>query len=437
MPTFYEPNPATGVVVAIPDANPAPAVSGGNNKVVALGDSIVANALVTASGATHKSWSNYGFLAWARRYLGQRVNLPAANVLAVGGVDIASVYANQLPAALSSGANIAIVMCGHNSITITNEPLANMIAEITAIYTALIKAGIFVVAIPVRVVGTSAAYNAAQLQKFASFNSYITKFCAANSGIMLLDINPTYLDFSTGLGQSSLMLDDIHDNQLGAMTFGWLVASTLAPLTTPRDDRFMHVGDVYDATNNVTGNLLPNGLLAGSAANALNGATGSLPTTWYGERQNNSGTLTLAFSKVSDATLTNLTRSRMTIGGTADLNQALLLQEASGWAVGDTITGLCDVSWNITSGSVLGIGLRVVCEDAGYTPIDETWDGYYPGSGGSMPTGTDHPVVLRTDPLVIPANTAHVYIQGVVQSGASGAIAATVDWGRISLRKVV
>jgi lysophospholipase L1-like esterase len=412
-------------------------------KIIVLGDSISALA-IDPDSPHHGSWSNHGYVAWLRRYLKQSVNLPFSNLLAVSGVHVSSVVANQLPAAIASGADIAIVHCGINSITSTTPPpesLSTIIAGLTMIYQSLLNAGMFVIAIPIMATAAPNALSGANLQKFCSVNSFIASFCANTSGMLMIDVNPTYLDFSTGQAQSNYLLDGIHDVQLGAMTMARLLANTISPLIPTTDDLFMHVGDVFNLTNNITGNLIANGLLqtgtGGPVGTLANGATGTVPDQWTGYRGSATSATTLAFSLVADPSLTNLNRTRMTIGGTADGVRLILQQSlsAANWVVGDTLTAEAACTWNIATGGMTSIGLHIVCFDSSSTFLDETFDGDPNNLWHDMPVGMGT-VVYRTDPLKIPANTAQINVDVTLQVPATGAVAATVDWSRFSVRKV-
>jgi lysophospholipase L1-like esterase len=413
-------------------------------KIIVLGDSISAFA-IEADGAFHPSWSNHGYVAWLRRYLKQSVNLPMANVLAVAGVNVSSVVANQLPAAIASGADIAVVLCGINSIIGTPpESLSTITAGLTMIYQSLLNAGMFVIAIPIRATGSSGfpgqGLSGNNLLLFSAVNRFIANFCANTSGMLMVDVNPSYLDFSSGWMQPQYTLDGVHDTQQGAMLMGQLLANTISPLIPTTDDAFMHRGDLFNATNNVTGNLITNGLLEVTTGGTLaNGATGTVPDQWTGFRSSATSTTTLAFSQVADPSLTNLNRTRMTVGGTAD-GVKLFLQSslnAANWAVGDTLTAEAACTWNVTMGGMTSIGLQIVCFDSSFqTVLDETFDGITDNLWRDMPVGTGT-VVYRTDPLKIPASTAHINIAAILLVPATGPVAATVDWSRISVRKVV
>jgi hypothetical protein len=309
------------------------------------------------------------------------------------------------------------------------------------IYQSLLNAGMFVIAIPIRATTDPNALSGADLQKFCAVNSFIASFCANASGMLLIDVNPTYLDFSTGKAQSKYLLDGIHDIQLGAMTMAQLLANAISPLIPTTDDLFMHVNDLFDLTNNVTGNLIANGLLqtgtGGPVGTLANGATGTVPDQWTGYRGSATSATTLAFSLVADPSLTNLNRTRMTIGGTADGVRLILQQSLStaNWVVGDTLSAETACTWNIATGGMTSIGLHLVYFDSSSNVLDETFDGDPNNLWHDMPVGMGT-VVYRTDPLKIPPNTAQINVDVTLQVPATGAVAATVDWSRFSVRKV-
>ena len=110
--------------------------------------------------------------------------------------------------------------------------------------------------------------------------------------------------------QSQFFRDGIHDNVLSAKINGKRLADQLAPFLPLVERGFVGVGDVYDATLNPSGNILTNGLMAGSTGTLSNGATGVAPTGWTAQRSAPASTASLAVSKEVDPVYSTLERKR-------------------------------------------------------------------------------------------------------------------------------
>jgi hypothetical protein len=254
-------------------------------------------------------------------------------------------------------------------------------------------------------------------------------------------VNPSFINWSTGDALPYLVqADGIHDTPQGAFLFGSGLAAIVNGLAPARDDRFVLLGDTYDATYNTTGNLLRAvnngtvesfGLMAGSGGTLLNGATGSVPTGWFGDAKG----LPVSFAQTSYDGHTNLTKSSMILNGTvssAGLAAELFsLTFREWWSAGDTIIGEVEADWSIAAG-INSIGLTVDAQDSSGNSLLQVLDGFDSGFG-TWPTGPGI-AVFRTNPLVIPAGAAFVNLHCCVYP-AAGTVNAVVNWARASLRK--
>lgn len=423
----------TGTALAGPDGSIyrlSPGSSAGR-RVAIFGDSITVGAF---SVDRWLNWGGYG--TWLRRYLGHRIDLPSSRVFGAGGATIAQLRDTYLPLALASDCDIVIVHAGLNSLGVD---VPTMIEQMQSIYTAFLKKGIAVVAIPIRVCGVSQPVEGDALKRMLRFNRWITEFANANRGVVVCDVNPLYLDFATGNAKSGMLRDDVHDSVLGAMTMGRAVADTLAALLPPSDQSFMHLGDVWDATINPTGNLLTNGLMSGTTGTEQNGATGNTPTGWT-SAISGSTTVTMAMSEEADATYTNLKHSRMTIGGTADSKLVNLLQSRTlvdfNLSPLDYVEMCAEVDYDFDTNNFNSIYCAAVVYNSVPTIISTAYDGYYESAHGNMPIGTGS-LVLKSPVFQLPATASIVTFSFGVYPGSSGTLTGTVDWKRAYVRKVI
>jgi hypothetical protein len=413
----------------------APVISA-RSRGALMGDSITADAF--SSNATTANWTEWGFGAWLRRFLLGRIDLPGSRVFATGGYTIAQVRDVWLPQCLAAAPDWVVVHVGKNSLG--SDTPANLAAQLKTIYDSLRLAGIFVVAIPIRCCNSPNSFTGVPLLQQGYLNNWIKNYWRTYSGGVFIDINYNYLDFSTGNAQAIYLRDGIHDNVTSAILMGQTLANVINGLVPAMDDRFSLLGDVYDATNNLSGNLLTNGLMAGSGGTILNGATGTPPTSWRGYRSASGGTSTAAFSVTSYPSVSNLQKATMTLGGTADGRLCLLDQQFhnTNFAAGDTIVFEVEVDWNISTANIYGIFAALNFQNVSFTLLASSYDGFYQVNSayGVYPTGTGS-VVLRTDPFVAPAATYYLDPQvGVVLANDASAVNAVVNVARASLRKV-
>ena len=402
-------------------------------RVAAIGDSIAADAL-GSNTATSISWTNWGFLAWMRRFLNQRMDFPIANILAVPGTTVAQAVSQAQAVVALGNVDICIINTGTNSLGA--ETTVAMQAEYAQIINMLRQAGIFVIVCAISAHNGGLAITGASLRQQSFINKWLANFCRLNPGTYYFDVNPYIIDFATGNAGSAYLRDGIHLSQAGAIVWGQQLANVINGLVPANQDRFTLLGDVYDATNNPAGNLLANGLLAGSGGTTGNGGSGVVPTSWWGGRSGGSGTVTAVYSAVSDTNYTNLYKLRMTLGGVADTNSGYIFQQpaAPPPSPGSYIWGACDVVPNITTANVVAIYLRIDCQNVSYASLAATIDGTLSAVNGDLPVGFTTPFSLRTEPLLVPAGTVYVDYQLFVSTDTSGALTAAVDFERCEMR---
>ncbi|WP_158671925.1 SGNH/GDSL hydrolase family protein [Bradyrhizobium guangdongense] len=407
-----------------------PRAISGLRKAGAIGDSLTADAV-------GNGWTNWGWLAWARRYLNDRLDISTANVFAVGGATVSDVRTLQLPQALAANLDICFVMCGQNSLDGDPASTAAIWADLQAIYDELLQHGAFVPAILMRVHGSAAPQSADVVFQASALNRLIIEYARSRSSMLVIDLNPLYLDFATGQAISDFLRDGIHDNQPSAKAGGRVIADGVSAAIPAFDDRFSVLGDTYDAVKNPRGNLLANGLLSGTGGGVANGASGTVAASWSLQRNANSGA-SAAGSKQAVAGYTNLEAQRITIGGTSDGTGLVLASEdlITNVSEGDVLQAEMQASWNLSTADIIGIGLNLVYYNAGFGIVTQTWDGYFSPSNGALPSGSDS-VIFKTEPLAVPSGVSHIFLAGAVQAPASGSPSGTIDFSRASVRKVI
>lgn len=407
--------------------------------ICAIGDSITADAYSSSGGSS--IWTPWGYLTWLRRYLGGRASISGSNVFAVPGKTLAQVRADQLPLALAAKTDICIVHAGINSLDGLPATTAQMIIDYTAIMDGLLANGTSVFLIPImwKSATASPAFGADLQKQCGSINKFLLDYARSHRGVVISNVNPSMLDFSTGYAQDIYLRDGLHHNQMGAMVAGKVHADRLKPLLIDSDSLFASLGDVYDPAKNPAGNLLANGILAGTSGSKVNGATGNVPTSWRLFRSASGGTVTLAGSKSANSVYPTLEDAIMTIGGTADGVTCILDQEVAdaNISVGDVVYAECEVDFAFTTGTFGAIGLMVSAKDSGFASLASADDGNMNSSNGRLPEGASGVVTLRTPLMTVPPGYAYRSVALQVLTPPSGACAATVKVRRMSLRKAL
>lgn len=413
-----------------------------------MGASFEANALNTSLPSP--CWTTGGWAAWLRRYAKGAIDLPASRVFATGGYTSTQIINTWLgPCVAAKPAWCFVDALNNDLLARSGVTNAAMIDNMTTIITALMNAGIYVILVPCRMLGPGRPWTNPELWQVAYVNQWMKKFCENNTGATYWDVNPLCIDFGPqqgqyGVTQANLLLtDSIHDNAQGAQLRGLSAWNLIKPMFPARDDRFMLIGDTYDATYNPTGNLLSNGILAGTSG-SLSGATGQAADNWsvYIASQ----TVSAAASKTAYSGCLHLDKQTIRLQGTADASICTISQylpaTSSGWSAGDQLVAEVEVDWNISSGSVIGVFAMIVQQVGGTLVWDGCATNYGDLSAGGAFSGESagQSIVLRTEPLTIPADVTEIVLQLGVQVGptVSGGppVDVTVNWARASLRKV-
>lgn len=408
----------------------------------AMGASWEANAINPAD-----NWTTGGWVAWLRRYSRGAVDIPASRVFATAFKRSDEIIALHLDSLLAAKPAWCFVDLSANDILQGISP-SILISNTKTVISALQNEGIYPILMPTRALGAGYINGnhdpSSAVENFDNPISVYTSWCKAfvesNNGVGYFDVNPDFIDFSTGRARTGLLVtDNVHDTTSGAQIRGLAAWNYLKGLLPPRDTRFTLVKDTFDAIANPAGNLLSNGLLAGETLppNPPEATSGDgLALGWSLGSYGGSG-VTFTPSKQTYAGYAGLEKQRLTYSGIGSGNgptgmTGFIYQkiEASKWSEGDVVWAEVEMDYDITQGSVTGIFLSVQQNAGGTIGRDgdpTAYGDWLPGSGS---------LVLRTDPFAIPSPSTELYFTLSVRPG-TGAVAGTVDIARASLRKLV
>ncbi len=422
-----------------------------NTLCAVIGDSISAMAVSTSSTETIKK--GWGYVTWAEVLAAGRIRVPVDYNVAVPGDTVAQMLANQLPQilALDPRPGWCIVMGGTNSVN-ASVPAAEIHADLSAIWQALIDAGIRVVAVPPPPFGSGIAvpYPYAQSQ-ILDLMQWIRLqkdtpglFVTADyMGDLIDPVDPN----STPQAGTDYNDDLTHPANQGAFYIGRKVAEVFNANLAPASLVVQTNRDLFDFVHAPSGNLIANGLLGGAGGTMVgsNWASGSAaPDEWT----------------VTDATGISLAQlvstleirpdgrpwRRFDIPETSYQNssnpQIVLGRQvisASYLSSGNEIEAVCEFDVSAGALGLAGIGLfaAVVVDGVPYVVGDNVSVG--PTAIFALPP-VAHSGILRTPRLTIPAGTisaASVYATvQIANSSTTKPVKLTARIGGISLRKV-
>lgn len=348
---------------------------------------------------------------------------------------------------INAGVDVIVDESGTNDLVAANMTPAACAAARAANWDKALAKGIpvIVVLIPPRwgltkagaATSDSAAYSAAFQASIVAANNLIIKEAKARRGVYVADCysKATLATDTKGSVKNGFTTDGLHP----AGGLGYEMAEPVARILNvlvPDDRVGMNVGAgaYYDATNNVTGNLLNTGTgtfvgTTGTAGTGVTAGTG-IATNWTAQRSVGSALVATA-NKVA-ATDGGADWQEFVVSGAADANYEQLFfyptaPSASRFSPGDALQ--MQVEWELVGAGCSGIIMD--CLLTGGTPAS-----IEAGQMANVVQGIRHNGVLRTEPVVMgPTSITAVQPRLFVRSQAGATF--TIRFRNMSLNKVV
>lgn len=401
---MYAPQP--GVAALAPGAT-----------LACLGDSI------TAANGGGLNKNALGFASWACLLSRQRaVHTPALN-FGVSGENSAQILA-RVGQVIAARPAICVVLEGTNDTALSYE---QTIANMSATYSALLNAGIIVVAIPItpRSTGTSA-----QRLKMNRVNDWIRRRRLGTRNLHVLDLTEILGDQAWS-PLANYTYDGLHPQHLGAYYMGKALAGLITSIIPVAPAQAVNSLDVYDATDNPTGNLLPNGIISGTGG-SVGTFSGQMATSFFTNSVNLYGSaVALSKSTMADGKAAQRIQWSGAYTGGTPAFQISSNATVGNISIGDTVELSCEIE--VAAGAACNVSLTLyagwsggsasakdLLPSANYAPPGEAWSG-----------------VLKTPPIPIAnaltALSANVQFNGV---GTSGTAAHDVKIGPMRMNKV-
>lgn len=209
----------------------------GASTVVVLGNSITANN--TYSGATYEATGQRGYMTWANILLGNK-RLDVLNNAGVSGENSTQILARLSTDVLAYSPSWCVVEGPTNDQPSFFTETAT-IANLTAIYTKLLNAGIRVVAMSIIPLGSDHPSWSQQLvSRHRRINQWIADYCAVTPGMVFVDawvavVDPTQTDADPVSGYYWDSAPAIHPSAKGAYAMGAAIKAALDPLIPARN----------------------------------------------------------------------------------------------------------------------------------------------------------------------------------------------------------
>ena len=181
------------------------------------------------------------------------------------------------------------------------DSAANIKANIATVIDRLLAANIHPVVIGIlprnATDAAGADFDATRRLMRCDINRATKNYCLAK-GATYVNPDIAFCDPATGDAKTGYTVDGVHPSSVGAEALGDAIIEALpAGLLPPNRELINNVYDVYDATNNPFGNILPNAKLAGTAGGKGTGCTGNVADSWTAEMTSGTFTSTAVCSK--------------------------------------------------------------------------------------------------------------------------------------------
>lgn len=403
--------------------------------IACLGDSI--SAANNSTPGAGQSFGARGFLAWAQILLRNRLDFDGALNFGVSG-DTTTQMMSRLGLVLAARPAFCTVLGGTNDYP--SLPASTTVANLKAILTALRKAGIRPVWLPVlpRDIASSNA------QFICAVNWEMRQWCRSQD-ILISDVSEVWIDPATGTPKAAMTTDGLHPNTFGAYLIGAKLSQTLSPFV-PSDDGLVYSPlDVFDATNNIYGALNANPLCTGTTGTKFTSVTGNYLASWSSQIVGGpawTGTIVASKDTPTDG-LGEWQRLTFTNFATASSSQALqffhqLTLTGTSRLVGSRYQSMCDFEV-VSNGGGLNMASLSTTENNGASNSGSSCL-----SGGSATDRLDPTAlwsgVLRTAPVTMRAysgsgsNTLQTTLQLLVDGTFAGGATFAVRFRRVATR---
>lgn len=430
------------------------------NKLLVIGDSLInngANPSYTDTTASYFAQNPRGWWHWVqamaghpfRHEIGWNGTQASGNRIGhnwgKGSDTTALILARQSEWLPKIDSNTLVIM---NSIT--NDPTSltvDQFAANVATFHALVKAkGAHLVWVGLsernQVDGGGSAYwtTTARHKKAWAMDNVLREYAANNEGFSYFDISTGFIDPATGDLYTSSTADGLHFNQrLAYRQAEKFIRDFPQLIPSPKPLHAKSSFAVYDATDNIYGNLVSNGTMSGTGGTTSgNNITGTWANTWQAYMAT-AGGLSAEGSIITDPTPDGLRwqRIRLTSGTTADGSGTATFRLR--WNAGTNITtGVATGEWyklafqaRFTKPTVAGVepidSFYALLEDKSTGGWDTRWGVPFSNAGDKgLPEEDTGILYMETQPIQA-VNTTGFDLDFFFVGGSATASSITFD----------
>lgn len=291
--------------------------AGSRSRFILFGDSITAQVGGPGLSTGYLDTANHGWFTWVNIALGHR--LVMVTNAGKGGDTAAGGLARISAEVLAYDADYVTVMFGTNDAA-QSRTFAAIIADLTAIYTAIRAAGMTVIAIPPP---PRTGLTGPQQIVLNQVRRWVLEIGRLWRGVIAVDMGAAIADQNTNYQPASLMLSDgVHPLALGAYRMGVYFASQV--------ERYLVPNSLFTLANGDGTNLLGNATFYGTGTSA--------PGTW-----SFSGSPTWSYIARTDFPLSNWAQAVAASG--CNISQSI----ASGFSAGQFVYAALEFECDNTS----------------------------------------------------------------------------------------
>lgn len=419
-----------------------------NNLFALVGDSrAAADHLNSTTSMVYHNVSGIGW--WAQTLSRGRVRFPIALDYAVPGADTEQMLATQIPAAIASPAASVLMLVSTNDRAARSWDANRTIAALTSSIQALVSAGKIVWLIAELPRGDS-GFTAARLStQQLAFHMHVRRWMLESRerfgrNVYVIDAYPRIANLASTTGDISILpvrqtYDGLHPNGAGA----WTIATTM--LADPAfdalygglPDQLAYVASDTFSADNPRGNLLANGLLAGTAGTVGAGMTGQVADGWS-TASSNLGGVSAVWAKVTTATGN---WQQLTLSGTSGASQASINLSRSitfaNVAAGDVLDASAEFEVDAGMANVRAFGAFGLWRALTGANVRNVLSGF--GQGGGGPNTAFSGVYRLPDTQTIAGGGVEntVQAQFTIQPVQLEPVSLVLRVRNVSIRKVV
>lgn len=415
-------------------------------RMLTFGDSMINGSVYSPSGTV--TYYGPSLFTWANAISGNRLFLAKTLDKAVDGETSTQILARWSADVLANKNSFDRMLLngGINDVLGGAISAATTISNLKEIINRTIDLGKFVDFLVLLPTNNGTAAMATQA---SAINYAISEYAYVTPGITLVDprrrlISPTATSASTTLRAITtptlVLTDTLHLSGYGNYLCGLEYWNSIQRFINPAPTVWADPADIYDATNNTSGNTVTNPSFVGTAG-TTGGISGQVTTSWTVVIAGTTAAASYTGAVIASTDGTNGNKQQFSLsaasGGANDILQFYnyTTMSTSGLSVGDTVFGTVELDFTETPVNLHTIGLTVQSQTSGFVAI--TQDGMQLSDSTSLPLGPiAGKLVLRTTNHLIPATATQIVLFVVFYWDVTTAASTVVSISAPSLRKV-